>query len=76
MLFTNKHAPVLIFFVILVTSAVYASYLLLSNFHLCYPHWVLYRGTEEAPYFFGIYNLVFIGRAVFIAFRKKETELV
>ena len=76
MLFSNKHSPVLIFFVVAATCAVYATFFLLSNIHLNYPHWAALGGTERFLYFFGIYNLIFICRAVIAAFRKKETELI
>jgi uncharacterized protein (DUF983 family) len=72
MLFSKRHSLVAAFFVIIMTGIVYASYFFLMNIHSGYPLWIVYDKLEIVPYFLMTYNLIFILRALFAAFRKKE----
>jgi len=76
MLFAKMHSPVIVIIVIGLTSAIYSSYLFVSAIYLTYPLWVVYGNIEKIPYFFGLYNFVFVVRALLAAFRKKEPVLV
>jgi tetratricopeptide (TPR) repeat protein len=76
MLFAKRHSPALIAFVIILSSIVYASYLFLTNIHTGYPLWVVYDKLEIAPYFLGLYNVIFVFRALLGFFRKKEPVLI
>jgi hypothetical protein len=76
MLFAKKHSPAIVVVVIGLTSAIYSSYLLVSTIYLTYPLWVAYGNIEKIPYFFGLYNFVFVVRALLADFRKKEPVLV
>jgi hypothetical protein len=74
-LFGRRHAFGFGVFLIILTCLVYATFLFFKNVHSIYPLWVISDKLETIPYFLGIYNAVFCIRALFSAFRKKETVL-
>jgi tetratricopeptide (TPR) repeat protein len=76
MLFSKRHSFAIAFPIMCVTSILYASYFFLSALYLNYPHWVALGSMDKLPYYIGIYNLIFIVRAVLSVFRNKETVLV
>jgi tetratricopeptide (TPR) repeat protein len=76
MLFSKRHSLAFAFFIVAVTGIVYASYFFLLNIHSGYPLWLVYDKLEQVPYFLMAYNLIFIIRALFAAFRKKERAIV
>jgi hypothetical protein len=75
MLAAGRHPFWLSLFIIMVTGAVYASFYLLSSMHLAYPHWVAYGILDKAPYIFALYNLLFVGRALWALVRRKGMVL-
>ncbi|MBN2035722.1 MAG: hypothetical protein JW768_03180 [Chitinispirillaceae bacterium] len=76
MLFSKRHSLIAALFIVVLTGIVYASYLFLLNIHSGYPLLLVYDKLEQVPYFLMVYNFVFVIRAVFAAFRKKEPVIV
>jgi hypothetical protein len=75
LLYAGRRPFIAILPIIILTSAIYTSYVLISSINLGYPHWVSFGMNENAPYFFIIYNGVFIIRALSAVFRRKGTVL-
>lgn len=75
MLYSGRRPFIAILSIIILTSAIYASYILLSSINLVYPHWVPFGKNENAAFIFILYNFIFIIRALAAVFRRKGTVL-
>lgn len=75
LLYAGRRPFIAILPIIILTSAIYSSYVFLSSINLAYPHQVPFGMNENAPYVFIIYNGIFIIRALSAVFRRKGTVL-
>lgn len=75
MLYAGRRPFIAVIPIVILTGAMYASYLSASSINLVYPHWIPFGTNENAPYIFMTYNGVFIIRALSAVFRRKGTVL-